>query len=43
MKIDIRRAESYLKFPDWIANKGARINPNNEKDNNCFQWSKTQN
>ena len=24
---------------DWIANKGAAINPKNEKDNNWFQWS----
>ena len=42
MKIDIRRAESYVKSPDWIANKGATINQKNEKDNNkCFQWSTT--
>ena len=24
---------------DWKANKGAAINPKNEKDNNWFQWS----
>ena len=29
-RIDIRRAESYVISPDWIANK---------KDNKCFQWS----
>ena len=40
-KIDIRRAESHVKFPDWIANKGATINPKNEKDNKCFQWLTT--
>ena len=40
-KIDIRRAKSYVKSPDWIANKGATINPKNEKDNKCFQWSTT--
>ena len=34
-KIDIIRAESYIVFPDWIANKKAK----NEKDNKCFQWS----
>ena len=39
MKKDIRRAESYVKSPNWIANKGATINPKNEKDNKCFQWS----
>ena len=40
-KIDIRRAESYVKSPDWITNKGATINPKNEKHNKCFQWSTT--
>ena len=38
-KIDIIRAESYIITPDWIASKKATINPNNEKDNKCFQWS----
>ena len=38
-KIDIRRAESYIVSPDWIASKKATINPRNEKDNKCFQWS----
>ena len=37
-KIDIRRAKSYVKSPDWIANKGATTNPKNEKDNKCLQW-----
>ena len=31
-------AEWYTPSPDWIANKTA-INPKNEKDNKCFQWS----
>ena len=38
-KIDIRRGESYIISPDWIASKKATINPKNEKDNKCFQWS----
>ena len=38
-KIDIRRAESYIMSSDWIADKKATINPKNEKDNKCFQWS----
>ena len=38
-KIDIKIAESYIVSPDWIVNKGATINPKNEKDNKCFQWS----
>ena len=31
MKIDIRRAESYIKSSDWFVNKGARIYPKNKK------------
>ena len=38
-KIDIRSAESYIMSPNWIVNKKATINPKNEKDNKCFQWS----
>ena len=38
-KIDIIRAESYIVSPNWIENKKAAINPENEKDNKCFQWS----
>ena len=38
-KIDIRRAESYIVSPDWIASKKATINPRNEKDNKCSQWA----
>ena len=38
-KIDIIRAGSYIVSPDWIASKKAAINPKNEKDNKCFQWS----
>ena len=38
-RTDIRRAESYIMSPGWIANKKATINPKNEKDNKCFQWS----
>ena len=41
MKIDITRAELYVKSPDWIANKRVAINPKNEKDNKCFQYSIT--
>ena len=38
-KIDIIRAESYIASSDWIASKKATVNPKNEKDNKCFQWS----
>ena len=37
--IDIRRAESYIMSLDWIVSKKATINPKNEEDNKCFQWS----
>ena len=40
-KIDIRRGESYIISPDWIASKKATINLKNEKDNECFKWSIT--
>ena len=38
-KINVIRAESYIPSPDRIASKKATINPKNEKDNKCFQWS----
>ena len=38
-KIDIRRGESYMVFLDWITSKKATINPENEKDKECFKWS----
>ena len=38
-KIDIVRAESYIISPNKIASKKATINPKNEKDKKCFQWS----
>ena len=37
-KIDIRRAGSYIKSPEWLVHKNATINPKNEKDNKCFQY-----
>ena len=41
MKIDIKRAETYVKSLDWEGNKGAIIKPKNEEDNKCFQYSIT--
>ena len=35
-KIDLKRGKSYIKSPEWILNKRAKINPKN-KDNKCFQ------
>ena len=34
--IDIRRAESYIISPDWIASKKATIHPKNEKIMNAL-------
>ena len=37
-KTSLKRGNSYIKSPEWIANKKATINPKNE-DNRCFQYS----
>ena len=37
----MRRVESYIKFADWLLNKGATINPKNEKGNKCFHYAIT--
>ena len=36
-KINLKTGKSYIKFPEWILNKRATINPKN-KDNKCFQY-----
>ena len=40
-KIYPNRGGSYVDFPHWIKNKKATINPINEKDNKCFQYTVT--
>ena len=40
-KTTLRRGKSYIKFPKWIRDKGATINPQNCYDNKCFQYSTT--
>ena len=40
-KLNIRRAESHIKSPDWLVNKGATINRKNKKNYKYFQWSTT--
>ena len=37
-KISLNRGGSYTKSPDWIENKKATINPQNKKDDKCFQY-----
>ena len=40
-KINIRRAESYIKSSNWLVNKGAITNSNKEKDTKYFQYAIT--
>ena len=40
-KISLNRGSSYIESPEWIKNKGATINPNTTKNNNCFQYAIT--
>ena len=35
----MKRGESYIKSPEWLKNKKATINPQNENDDNCFQYA----
>ena len=39
----LRRDKSHIKSPEWLMNKATRatINPQNEDDNNCFQYAIT--
>ena len=37
-KTSLKRGNSYIKSPEWIANKKATINPKNE-DDKCFRYS----
>ena len=39
-KIDLKRSGSYIETPDWIKNKKATINVEND-DDKCFQYSMT--
>ena len=38
-KISLNRGGSYIKSLDWVKNKKATINPQNTKDNKCFQYA----
>ena len=40
-KTRLRRGKSYIKFPEWLTNKRATINPQNKKDGKCFQYAVT--
>ena len=38
-KLHLTTGKSYVKLPDWIANKKAIINPKNVNDDECFKWA----
>ena len=38
-RVRLRRGGSYVKSPEWLANKKATINPKNKNDDECLQWS----
>ena len=38
-RLRLRRGESYVKSPEWSANKKATINPKNENNDECLRWS----
>ena len=40
-KTTLTRGESYIESPKYLINKGATINPKNEKDDKCFQYALT--
>ena len=40
-KVSLSRGESYIDSPKWSKNKRATINPQNEKDDKCFQYALT--
>ena len=40
-KISLNRVESYIDSPEWLKNKKAAINPQNKKDEKCFQYALT--
>ena len=41
LKIDLRRAASYIETPQWLEFKKAVVNPTNENDNFCLVYATT--
>ena len=37
-KVSWKRGGSYIKSPEWLVDKRATINPENIKDDKCFQY-----
>ena len=40
-KVSLSRGGSYIDPPKWLKNKKATINPQNNKDDRCFQYAVT--
>ena len=40
-KVSLSRGGSYIDSPKWLKNKKAIINPQNKKDDRCFQYAVT--
>ena len=40
-KVSLSRGGSYVDSPKWLKNKKATINPQNKKDDRCFQYAVT--
>ena len=40
-KVGLSRGGSYVDSPKWVKNKRATINPQNKKDDRCFQYAVT--
>ena len=40
-KLSLSRGGSYIDSPKWLKNKKATINPQNKKDDRCFQYAVT--
>ena len=38
-RVHLKRDGSYVKSPEWLANKKATINPKNGNDDECLPWS----
>ena len=38
-RVRLRRCRSYVKSPEWLANKKSTINPKNKTDYECLWWS----
>ena len=40
-KVRLSRGGSYIDSPKWLKNKKATVNPQNKKDDKCFQYALT--